>query len=95
MTDAPRQFAFSRYPARQGMAWLRVAYEMFSRHRPPWVLLVIGYSLALFGLASLPFGGYVAAILKPVFEVGLLAAAWNQERGCSPHAVHRPTPSAR
>ena len=43
MSDIPREFVFTRYPARQGHAWLRTAYNMFSRHRGPWVVLVLGY----------------------------------------------------
>lgn len=89
MSDVPREFVYTRYPARQGMVWLRSAYEMFSRQRAGWVLLVVGYFLVLFVLRAIPYiGPYAMTVLKPVFAVGLLAAAWNQERGGAPRAQH-------
>jgi hypothetical protein len=89
VSDIPREFVFTRFPARQGTIWLRTAYEMFSRQRAAWVMLVVAYILLMLVVRQLPFvGPYAMTILKPVFAVGLLAAAWNQERGGAPRAVH-------
>ena len=40
MSDVPREFVFTRYPARQGIVWLRTAYGMFKQHRAAWVVLL-------------------------------------------------------
>lgn len=85
MSDIPREFVFTRYPARQGLAWLRTAYNMFSQHRGAWVMLVLAYFIALMLIRLVPYvGPFAMTILKPVFAVGLLAAAWHQERGGVP-----------
>src|SRR4030095_15955399 len=85
VNDDPREFVFTRYDARHGMAWLAQAYSLFSRKRLPWILLLLTYYVLLKLLLSLPFvGPYAITILKPVFAVGLLAAAWTQERGGTP-----------
>jgi hypothetical protein len=85
MSGVPREFVFTRYPARQGLVWLAAAYSMFKAQRLPWVLLVLGYFLVLLMLRALPFiGPYAMTVMKPVFAVGLLAAAWTQERGGTP-----------
>ena len=85
MSDIPREFVFTRYPAKQGVAWLRTAYSMFSQHRGAWVMLVLGYFIALMLIRIVPYvGPFAMTILKPVFAVGLLAAAWHQERGGVP-----------
>jgi len=89
MSDIPREFVFTRYPGRQGTVWLRTAYHMFTQHRGPWVLLVLAYLLALLVLAFVPYvGPYLLIVMKPVFVVGLLAAAWQQERGGMPKLSH-------
>jgi hypothetical protein len=85
MSDIPREFVFTRYPGKQGTAWLRTAYNMFARHRGPWVMLVLGYFIALLVIRFVPLvGPFAMTVLKPVFAVGLLAAAWHQERGGVP-----------
>ncbi len=85
MTSTPREFVFTRHPARQGMAWLARAYTMFKQHRLAWVVLLLAYYLVLVLLRTIPFAGpYAMTIMKPVFAVGLLAAAWSQERGAVP-----------
>jgi hypothetical protein len=85
VTDIPREFVFTRYPGKQGMAWLRTAYNMFSRHRGAWVMLVLGYFFGLLLIRFVPLvGPFAMTVLKPVFAVGLLAAAWRQERGGVP-----------
>lgn len=82
---------FSRHDAQHGVVWLRTAYAMF-RHAPlAWLLLLFTYYL-LFALARFgPWawvGQIVAPVLKPVFAVGFLAAAWTQERGGKPKFEH-------
>ena len=85
MTDVPREFVITRYPARQGFVWLATAYRMFKVHRLAWVVLVLAYFLMLLLLRVVPFvGPYAMTLLKPVLAVGLLAAAWTQERGGRP-----------
>ena len=51
----------------------------------PGSLLLVTYYILLKLLLYVPFvGPYAISILKPVFAVGLLAAAWTQERGGTP-----------
>jgi len=85
VSDVPREFVFTRYPARQGMVWLSAAYVMFKAHRGQWVMLVLAYFFVLLLVRALPLvGPYAMTMMKPVFAVGLLAAAWTQERGGTP-----------
>jgi hypothetical protein len=85
MSSVPRDFVFNRFEGRQGMAWLAQAYAMFSRQRLLWVVLLLAYYALLLLLRSVPYiGPYAMTVLKPVFAVGLLAAAWTQERGGRP-----------
>jgi hypothetical protein len=82
---------FARLDARHGIAWLQQAYTMF-RHAPlAWLLLLFTYyflvALAEFGPWA-RIGQFVAPVLKPLFAVGFLAAAWTQERGGSPKFEH-------
>jgi hypothetical protein len=85
MSDIPREFVFTRYPARQGLAWLANAYAMFKTYRLQWVLLVLAYFFVLLLVRVVPLvGPYAMTLMKPVFAVGLLAAAWTQERGGRP-----------
>jgi len=89
MNDVPREFVFTRYPGRQGVVWLRMAYTMFSQKRGPWVLLYLAYIVVILVLLSLPFiGPFAMLVLRPMLAVGLLAAAWNQERGGAPAIKH-------
>jgi hypothetical protein len=54
--------------------------------RIPWLLLLLSYYVLLGLIDLIPFLGQIAApVLKPVFAVGFLAAAWAQERGETPH----------
>ena len=85
MAGVPREFLFTRYDARQGMVWLVQAYGMFKQQRLAWVVLLMGYYLVLLLLRAIPgVGPYAMTVMKPVFAVGLLAAAWTQERGSPP-----------
>ena len=76
-------------PALSGVVWLRDAFRMVSRARLPWLVLLMLYYLVLGVIDFIPFIGQIAApVLKPVFVVGFLAAAWAQERGGSPEPKH-------
>ena len=85
MPDSPREFRFATYPARQGLVWLVQAFRMFREHKLAWVVLLLGYYLLLLVIRAIPFiGPYAMTVMKPVVSVGLLAAAWSQERGSTP-----------
>ena len=83
----PTVIPFMRRDARRGMFWLRRAYAMFRAAPLPWLLLLFTYSVIV-GFAELgpwpAVGKLAASVLKPVFAVGFLAAAWAQERGGRP-----------
>ena len=67
------------------MVWLKQALQMFNQHRLAWVVLLLAYYLLLLVTRALPIiGPWAMTIIKPVLAVGLLAAAWNQERGKPP-----------
>jgi len=77
--------AITRYPAARGALWLREAFGMLSRARGRWLMLVLLYYLIMAIVDVLPVIGRIAVpMLKPVFAVGFLAAAWSQERGEPP-----------
>src|SRR5438874_1538108 len=58
---------------------------MLSLARVQWLLMLLLYYLILGLVDLIPFvGQFAAPILKPVFAVGFLAAAWGQERGATP-----------
>ena len=89
MSEAPREFTFVRHPARHGFVWLANAYTMFRAQRLAWVVLVLAYFLVLLLVRVVPFiGPYAMTVMKPVLAVGLLAAAWTQERGGTPTLRH-------
>ncbi|MHB8496247.1 MAG: BPSS1780 family membrane protein, partial [Casimicrobiaceae bacterium] len=80
-----KDIVFTRYDGRRGAAWLAESYAMLSRHRVPWLGLVVGYYLLLAVVETLPWiGVYLAPIIKPLMSVAFLAAAWTQERGGRP-----------
>ncbi len=89
MNDAP--IAFEVRQAGQGLAWLSRAATMFRAAPLPWLLLLFVYYL-LVGLTEFgpwaSIGQFVAPLLRPVFAVGFLAAAWTQERGGAPRFEH-------
>jgi hypothetical protein len=81
---------FARRDARNGLEWLRRAYSMFRAAPLRWLLLLFTYYLLVVLLEFGPLqvlGQFIAPILKPVFAVGFLAAAWSQERGIAPRFV--------
>ena len=82
---ADPRLGFTRHPARSGVAWLRRAFAMFSQFRLAWILLFWGYFVALFVVNLVPIvGPFAVFVVKPVLAVGMLAAAWIQERGGTP-----------
>lgn len=85
MKIAARDIVFTRHSGARGSAWLKDSYAMFRRARVAWVLLLMAYYAMLVVVDFVPFvGGLAAPLLKPVFAVGFLAAAWTQERGGVP-----------
>ncbi len=82
---------FARKDARNGILWIKRAYGMFRASPLRWLLLLFTYYLlvALMEFGPLQVvGQFVAPLLKPVFAVGFLAAAWSQERGVAPRFEH-------
>jgi hypothetical protein len=80
---------FVRHPASRGAVWLKEAWVMLSAARVPWLLLLLAYYLIQLVVSIVPVAGPLALmILRPVFTVGFLAAAWNQERGGMPEVRH-------
>jgi uncharacterized membrane protein len=89
MSDAPRDIVFTRHRAARGAHWLRDAAAMFARARVQWLLLLLAYYVVLGAIRLVPFAGiFAATMLKPVFAVGFLAAAWTVERGGKPQLAH-------
>jgi len=82
---APATIRFARRGASHGALWLRRAFAMLSQHRVRWLLLLLAYYVIIVTIDLVPIiGAFVAPLLKPVFAVGFLAAAWSQERGDPP-----------
>src|SRR5438270_578413 len=85
MSAAARDIVFTRHRGSRGLGWLKESYAMFRTARLAWILLLMTYYLMLLFADFIPFiGGLAAPLLKPVFAVGFLAAAWTQERGGAP-----------
>lgn len=81
----PRDVVYTVHPARRGAAWLANAWFLFSRARMPWLFLLATYYVAMLAVDLVPLIGQLAVpLIKPVFAVGFLAAAWTQERGGTP-----------
>ncbi len=89
MSDVPRDIVFTRHDASHGLRWLRDAALMFAQARIGWLALLLAYYLVLAAIRVVPFVGAIAVfLLKPVFAVGFLAAAWTVERGGKPRMRH-------
>ncbi|MEP7085373.1 MAG: BPSS1780 family membrane protein [Betaproteobacteria bacterium] len=83
MSGAPE---FVQVRAQRGWDWVVGAHALFAKARLYWLLLILGYWLLTIMLTVIPVVGVIAAtLLKPVFAVGFLAAAWAQERGEPPN----------
>jgi hypothetical protein len=86
---APGAIPFTRHPASRGVVWLKEAWVMLSAARLPWLMLLLSYYLIQIVVGYVPVVGPLAMmVLRPVFTVGFLAAAWNQERGGMPEMHH-------
>ena len=84
---SPASIPFVRRDAKRGLFWLSRAHSMFRGAPLRWLLLLVVYYLLLVLAELAPWptlGKLAASILKPVFAVGFLAAAWSQERGGRP-----------
>src|SRR4030095_12124767 len=56
----------------------RQAFWMLWAHRVRWLLLLLTYYVVLLTIRAVPYAGlFVVPMLKPVFAVGFLAAAWS------------------
>lgn len=89
MNAAAPEVAFARHPASHGIQWLREASQMLAAARAPWLLLLLVYYLVQLAVGFVPIVGPLAMmVLRPVFTVGFLAAAWTQERGGTPQVAH-------
>jgi hypothetical protein len=82
MSDGP---VFARVRPARGWLWLVSANALFARSRLYWLQLILLYWMITVLVSLVPVVGVIAAtLLKPVFAVGFLAAAWSQERGERP-----------
>jgi hypothetical protein len=89
VSAAPPAIAYARHPARRGVLWLKQAAEMLAAARVPWLMLLLFYYILQLLVSVVPIVGPLAMmVLRPVFTVGFLAAAWTQERGGVPEIRH-------
>ena len=89
MSSPPATIDFVRYSGRRGAIWLKDAAAMLSHARIPWLMLLLLYYLIQLLVSVIPLAGPLAMmVLRPVFTVGFLAAAWTQERGGTPEVRH-------
>ena len=77
--------AFRVLPPVAGLGWLRGASILLAGARLTWLLFFVCYIVILGLISTIPIiGTPLATVLKPVFTVGFLAAAWTQTRGQKP-----------
>ena len=89
MSSTPPAIDFVRYSGPRGAAWLKDAAAMLAAARVPWLMLLLFYYMIQLLVSVIPFAGPLAMmVLRPVFTVGFLAAAWTQERGGQPEVRH-------
>ncbi len=82
--NASAAVPFVVHPGARGALWLRRSFAMFAAARLPWLVLLFLYYFVFVVARIIPFLSYVLPVMKPVFAVGFLAAAWSQERGGKP-----------
>lgn len=88
-TPSKPAILYVRYSGRRGGAWLQDASRMLAAARVPWLMLLLVYYMIQLVMSVIPLVGPVAMmVLRPVFTVGFLAAAWTQERGGRPEVRH-------
>jgi hypothetical protein len=86
---APAAIPYMQRSAAHGSLWLRQAFAMLWKYRVRWLLMLLVYYVLILAVDIVPYlGPFVAPMLKPVFAVGFLAAAWSQERGEPPAIRH-------
>lgn len=89
MSTSPGGVAFARQPGPHGILWLRQAFAMLKEKRAQWLSLVLAFYFIQLVVGMIPYAGPIAMmVLRPVFTVGFLAAAWTQERGGTPALSH-------
>jgi uncharacterized membrane protein len=89
VSDAPPPIAYAHHPARRGIAWLRDAATMLAAARVRWLMLLLAYYVIQLMVSVVPVIGPLAMmVVRPVFTVGFLAAAWTQQRGGVPEIGH-------
>ena len=89
MSASPPAIIFVRYSASRGSVWLKEAVAMLAVARVPWLMLLLVYYIIQLLVSVIPLVGPLAMmVLRPVFTVGFLAAAWTQERGGRPEIRH-------
>ena len=89
MSARPATIDFVRYSGRRGAIWLKEAATMLSAARDPVADAASVYYLIQLLVSVIPLAGPLAMmVLRPVFTVGFLAAAWTQERGGTPEIRH-------
>jgi len=89
VSAGPDRIAFVRQPGSRGILWLRQAFAMLKAARAQWLSLVLAFYFVQLVVGLIPYAGPIAMmVLRPVFTVGFLAAAWTQERGGAPSIRH-------
>jgi hypothetical protein len=89
VSGTPPSIAYAHHPARRGIAWLKDAATMLAAARLRWLLLLFAYYLIQLTVSVVPvIGPVVMMVVRPVFTVGFLAAAWTQQRGGVPEIGH-------
>ena len=89
MSPTGPSIIFVRYSASRGSIWLREAAAMLAVARVPWLMLLLVYYVIQLLVSVIPLVGPLGMmVLRPVFTVGFLAAAWTQERGGRPEIRH-------
>lgn len=89
MSAGSDEVAFVRQPGSRGILWLRQAFAMLKAARAQWLSLVLAFYFVQLIVGLVPYAGPIAMmVLRPVFTVGFLAAAWTQERGGTPSLRH-------
>ena len=89
MTTSKPAILFVRYSASRGSVWLKEAVAMLAVARVRWLMLLLVYYVLQLLVSVIPLVGPLAMmVLRPVFTVGFLAAAWTQERGGRPEIRH-------
>jgi len=62
---------------------------MLAAHRVRWLFLLLAYYVIQFLVSVVPVVGPLAMMVgRPIFTVGFLAAAWEQQRGGVPQIAH-------